>query len=60
MPIILKLLIPDLVLISRLDSNYNLKPVDIEISSQIVNDWFDVRASVKIGEWDNSIQQFQK
>ena len=39
------------VLISRLDSNYNLKPIDIEISSQIINDWFDVRASVKIGAW---------
>ncbi len=39
------------VLTSKLDSNYNLKPIDIEISSQIVNDWFDVRASVKIGAW---------
>jgi SNF2 family DNA or RNA helicase len=39
------------VLTSRLDINYNLRPIGIEISSQIENDWFDLKATVKIGEW---------
>lgn len=48
------------VLTSRLDLNYNLKPIDIEISSQIINDWFDLRASVKIGEWTLPFNRFKK
>lgn len=47
-------------LTSRLDLNYNLKPVDIEISSQIVNDWFDLKATVKIGEWEIPFSRFRK
>lgn len=39
------------VLTSKLDHNYNLKPVEIEISSEIVNDWFDLKAFVKVGEY---------
>ena len=35
----------------RLDHNYNLKPVSIEISQKLDDDWFDLRAIVKIGEW---------
>ena len=48
------------VLTSKLDLNYNLKPIDIEISSQIVNDWFDLRATVKIGEWEIPFSRFRK
>ena len=48
------------VLTSRLDLNYNLKPVDIEISSQIINDWFDLKATVKIGEWEIPFSRFRK
>ena len=48
------------VLTSRLDLNYNLKPVDIEISSQIINDWFDLKAVVKIGEWKIPFSRFRK
>jgi SNF2 family DNA or RNA helicase len=39
------------ILTSRLDTNYNLRSIQIEISSQIENDWFDLKATVKIGEW---------
>jgi SNF2 family DNA or RNA helicase len=49
-----------LILTSRLDLNYNLKPVNIEISSQIINDWFDIRAIVKIGEWEIPFTRFRK
>jgi SNF2 family DNA or RNA helicase len=48
------------VLTSRLDLNFNLKPIDIEISSQIINDWFDLRATVKIGEWEIPFSRFRK
>ena len=44
----------------RLDLNYNLKPVDIEISSQIINDWFDLKAIVKIGDWEIPFNRFRK
>jgi SNF2 family DNA or RNA helicase len=45
---------------SRLDNNYNLRPVTIEISSQIDNDWFDLKAVVKIGEWEIPFSRFRK
>ncbi len=48
------------ILKSRLDHNYNLKPVDIELSSSIINDWFDLKASVKIGEWIIPFSRFRK
>jgi hypothetical protein len=35
----------------RLERNYNLKPVNIEISNRLVDDWFDLRAVISIGEW---------
>jgi SNF2 family DNA or RNA helicase len=47
-------------LTSRLDLNYNLKPVNIEISSQIINDWFDIRAIIKIGKWEIPFSRFRK
>jgi SNF2 family DNA or RNA helicase len=47
-------------LISRLDLNYNLKPVRIEMNSQVVNDWFDLKAIVKIGDWEIPFTRFRK
>lgn len=48
------------VLISKLDLNYNLKPVEIEISSEIVNDWFDLKAIVKVGAYRIPFVRFRK
>jgi superfamily II DNA or RNA helicase len=48
------------ILRSRLDNNYSLRPVSIEISSQLVNDWFDLKATVKIGEWTFPFSLFRK
>ena len=48
------------VLKSKLAHNYNLKSVNIEMSSHIENDWFDLRAMVKIGEWDIPFTMFRK
>lgn len=47
-------------LTSKLDHNYNLKPVDIEISSQIENDWFDLKAIVRIGDYNIPFSRFKK
>ncbi len=43
----------------NLDKNYNLKPVSIEISSRLVDDWFDLRAVIKIGEWQIPFIRFR-
>jgi len=48
------------ILISRLNHNYNLKSVRIEISTQLINDWFDLKAIVKIGEWKIPFNRFRK
>lgn len=48
------------VLTSRLNSSYNLKPVNIEISSQMINDWFDLLATVIIGEYKIPFSHFRK
>ena len=48
------------ILISRLNLNYNLRPVNIEINSQVVNDWFDLRAIVKIGDWEIPFNRFRR
>lgn len=45
---------------SKLDHNYNLKPVNISMSSQIENDWFDLKAVVKIGEWEIPFHRFRR
>lgn len=47
-------------LTSRLDTNYNLKPLNIEVSSQMINDWFDLKAVVTIGEWKIPFSHFRK
>jgi hypothetical protein len=48
------------VLTSRLDLNYNLRPVSIEVSSKLINDWFDLRAIVSIGQWEIAFTRFKK
>ncbi|MCX6327504.1 MAG: DEAD/DEAH box helicase [Bacteroidia bacterium] len=48
------------VLTSRLDLNYNLLPVNIEMSTQLINDWFDLKAIVKIGDWEIPFNRFRK
>jgi SNF2 family DNA or RNA helicase len=48
------------VLLSRLDLNYNLRPVNIEINSQFENDWFDLRAKVKIGDIEFPFNRFKR
>jgi len=45
---------------TRLDKKYNLEPVKIEISSQLINDWFDLKAVVRIGQWEIPFISFRK
>jgi hypothetical protein len=40
------------VVTSRLDRNYNLLPVTLGISHRIIDDWFDLKATVKIGRFE--------
>lgn len=44
----------------RFETSYNLEPLDIEISSELVNDWFDLKAVVKIGNWMIPFSRFRK
>ena len=47
-------------LASRLDINYNFKPVAIEVSSKLINDWFDLKAIVRVGQWEIPFTRFRK
>ena len=47
-------------LISRLDTKYNLKTINLSITSQIINDWFDLKAIVQIGDWKIPFGQLRK
>jgi SNF2 family DNA or RNA helicase len=47
-------------LVSRLDHDFNLLPVEIEMNSELVNDWFDLRAIVTIGKWKIPFNRFRK
>ena len=47
-------------IVSRLDNKYNLQPVTIGISSQIENDWFDLKAKVKVGNLEISFNSLRK
>jgi SNF2 family DNA or RNA helicase len=40
--------------------NVNFKPVSIELSSKLINDWFDLRATVRIGQWEIPFTRFRK
>jgi superfamily II DNA or RNA helicase len=44
----------------RLSHNYNLKPVTIEISHRLDDDWFDLKATVKVGEWQIPFIRFRR
>jgi hypothetical protein len=48
------------LLVPKLENNYNLLPVTIEISTQLINDWFDLKATVKIGLWEIPFNRFRK
>ena len=48
------------ILTSRLSMNYNFKPVTIELSSKLINDWFDLKAIVRIGQWEIPFTRFRK
>ena len=45
---------------ANLEKIYNLKPVNIEISNRLVDDWFDLRAVIKIGEWEFPFIRFKQ
>ncbi|HUX96376.1 MAG TPA: DEAD/DEAH box helicase [Bacteroidales bacterium] len=47
-------------LYSRLDAQYNFKTVNLAITSQMINDWFDLKAVVLIGEWKIPFGQLRK
>jgi SNF2 family DNA or RNA helicase len=48
------------IITDRLDRNYNLKAVNIEISHRIINDWFDLKAIVRIGEMEIPFIRFRR
>lgn len=48
------------ILTSRLDLNFNFRPVTIELSSMLINDWFDLKAVVRIGQWEIPFTSFRK
>ena len=47
-------------LLAKLDLNYNLLPVSIEMNSYMVNDWFDLRAIVRIDKWEIPFIRFRR
>jgi superfamily II DNA or RNA helicase len=44
----------------RLERKYNLKPVTISISHRMEDDWFDLRAMVKVGDWEIPFIRFKR
>jgi SNF2 family DNA or RNA helicase len=48
------------VINSRLDKDYNLNQVRMEMSSELINDWFDLKAIVRIGEFEIPFSRFRK
>lgn len=47
-------------IISKIDVCYNLLTVKLEMNSDLVNDWFDLKAYVIIGEWKIPFSRFRK
>ncbi len=45
---------------SRLDAEYNLKTITLALTSQMINDWFDLKAVVLIGEWKIPFGQLKR
>lgn len=48
------------IISGKFREKYNLLPVEVEISSELVNDWFDLKAVVIIGEWKIPFIRFRK
>jgi superfamily II DNA or RNA helicase len=48
------------VLNAKLDQRFNLKPVTVEMSSQIDNDWFDLKAIVRVGDLEIPFSSLRK
>jgi len=44
---------------SKSGRNYNLKPVNIEITNTMVDDWFDLKAVVRINDWNIPFIRFR-
>ena len=45
---------------ARLDTRYNINTVSVELSHQLIDDWFDLRASVRIGDFEIPFVKFRK
>jgi len=45
---------------NNLDRNYNLRPVNIDIINRKDDDWFDIKATIKIGEWVFPFVRFRR
>lgn len=43
----------------NLGRDFNLKPVNIEIANSMVDDWFDLRAVIKIDKWEIPFTHFR-
>jgi SNF2 family DNA or RNA helicase len=48
------------ILTAKLDLNASIVPVNLEMSSNIINDWFDLKAVVRIGKWEIPFVRFRK
>jgi SNF2 family DNA or RNA helicase len=44
----------------NLDRDYNLRPVNIDIINRKDDDWFDIKATIKIGEWEFPFVRFRR
>ena len=47
------------IIAGKLDRDYNLEPVAIEIVSNLSDDWFDLKATIKIGKWEFPFSRFR-
>ncbi len=47
-------------IIPRFETNYNLNQVEVEINTELVNDWFDLKAVVRVGQWIIPFSRFRK
>ena len=43
----------------KLDRNYSLKPVNIEIINTMADDWFDLKAVIRIDKWEIPFVRFK-
>lgn len=44
----------------KLEKKYNLKPVSLGISHRLIDDWFDLKAIVRIGEFEIPFIRFRR